>query len=111
MRQSFLPFLMLALLVSTGCTSHSHYYQKKDEIVIIFLKKPGVSNVYFLSSLDGYKPRKALRVDNQTWQIEAPAKTEFRYFYRVDGTVYLPACRFKEQDDFGSETCIYAPEL
>jgi len=111
MRQSFLPFLMLYLLVSAGCAGHYHYYQKKDDTVIIFLKKPDARKVYFLSSLDGYKPRKAIRVDNQTWQIEAPAKSEFRYFYKVDGTVYLPACRFKEQDDFGSKTCIYIPEL
>ena len=111
MKQALLPFLMLSLLVFTGCASHYHYYQKKDETVILFLKKPDASKVYLLSSLDGYKPRKAIRIDSQTWQIEAPAKSEFRYFYKVDGTVYLPSCRFEEQDDYGSKTCIYAPEL
>jgi hypothetical protein len=97
------------MLVFSGCASH--YYQKNNDTVSIFLKKPDAKRVYFLSSLDGYKPRKATRVDDNTWQISAPAKTEFSYFYNVDGDVYLPACQLKEQDDFGSETCIYLPGL
>jgi hypothetical protein len=109
MKQYCLPFLMISLLVLTGCASH--YYQKNNDTISIFLKKSNARRVYFLSSLDGFKPRKAIRVDDQTWQINAPAKTEFRYFYRVDGAVYLPDCRLKEQDDFGSKTCIYIPEL
>ena len=102
-----MPLLMISLLVFIGCASH--YYRKNNDTLSIFLKMPDAQQVYFLSCLDGYKPRKAIRVDDKTWQINAPAKTEFRYFYRVDGAVYLPACQLKEQDDFGSKTCIYIP--
>ena len=109
MKQYYLRFLIISLLVFTGCASH--YYQKNNDTVSIFLKKSDARKVYFLSSLDAYKPRKATRVADQTWRINVPAKTEFRYFYQVDGEVYLPACRLKEQDDFGSETCIYIPGL
>ena len=72
---------------------------------------PDARQVYFLSSLDGYKPRKAIRVNNWMWQIDAPDQNEFKYFYKVDGTVYLPNCRLKEQDDFGSQNCIYIPGM
>jgi hypothetical protein len=100
---------MISMFVFSGCAGH--YYRKSNDTVHIFLKKPEAEQVYFLSSLDGYQPQKAVRVDDRTWQISAPAKTEFKYFYKVDGTVYLPDCRLKEQDDFGSKTCIYIPEL
>ena len=100
---------MILMLVLSGCASH--YYQKNNDTVSIFLKKPNAKRVYLLSSLDGYKPRKATRIDYRTWQIKMPAKTEFKYFYNVDGAVYLPECPLKEQDDLGSETCIYIPGL
>lgn len=106
--KKWIPLLMVSMLVFLGCAG-SHYYRKNGDTVRIFLKKPDAQQVYFLSSLDGYRPRKAMRVDDGTWQISAPAQTEFKYFYRVDGAVYLPACRLKEQDDFGSKTCIYIP--
>lgn len=103
------PFLLISVLVFFGCASH--YYQKNNDTLSIFLKKPDARRVYFLSSIDGYKPHKAARVDSSTWQISTPAKTEFKYFYNVDGAVYLPECQLKEQDDFGSKICIYIPEL
>ena len=104
-----LVFVMISMLVLSGCVSH--YYRKNNDTVSIFLNKPDAKRVYFLSSLDGYKPRKAARVDNRTWQITAPAKTEFKYFYNVDGDLYLPDCQLKEQDDFGSQNCIYIPGM
>ncbi|MEJ2099261.1 MAG: hypothetical protein P8X68_04710 [Desulfobacterales bacterium] len=104
-----LLFLMSALLIFTGCAGH--YYRKNNGTLSIFLKMPNARRVYFLSSLNGYKPQKAIRVNDRTWQIDAPAQTEFKYFYKVDGKVYLPNCRLKEQDDFGSQNCIYIPGM
>jgi hypothetical protein len=103
------PFLMISLLVLSGCVSH--YYRKNDDKLSIFLKMPEAHQVYFFSSLDGYKPQKAVRINGRTWQVDAPAQTEFKYFYKVDGKVYLPPCRLKEQDDFGSQNCIYIPGM
>ena len=107
--KKYIPCLMISVLVFTGCASH--YYRKNNDTLSIFLKIPDAQQVYFLSSLDGYQPRKAIRVNNRTWQISAPAQSEFKYFYKVDGTVYLPSCRLEEQDDFGSQNCIYMPEM
>jgi hypothetical protein len=100
---------MISVLVFFGCACH--YYQYNDDTVSIFLKRPDAKRVTFFSSLDGYKPREAARVDNRTWQINTPAKTEFKYFYNVDGAIYLPECQLREQDDFGSQICIYIPGL
>ena len=105
----YLVFLFISVLVLSGCASH--YYRQNNDTVSIFLEKPDARRVYFLSSMDGYKPHKVARVDKRTWQINTPAKGEFKYFYNVDGAVYLPECRLKEQDDFGSQICIYIPGL
>jgi len=104
-----IPLLLISMLVFTGCAGH--YYRKNNDTLSIFLKMPAARHVYFLSALDGYKPRKAIRISGQTWQIDVPAQNEFRYFYKVDGKVYLPNCRMKEQDDFGSRNCIYIPGM
>ena len=105
----YTTFLMISVWVFTGCASH--YYRKNSDTLSLFLEVPDAQQVYFLSSLDGYQPQKAIRVDSRTWQIRAPAQTEFRYFYKVDGKVYLPPCRLREQDDFGSQNCVYIPEM
>jgi hypothetical protein len=105
----YLLCLMISVFFFSGCASH--YYQKNNDTLSIFLKGPDAKRVYFLSSIDGYKPRKAARVDSRTWKINIPAKTEFKYFYNIDGAVYLPECPLKEQDDFGSQVCIYIPGL
>jgi hypothetical protein len=63
----------------------------------------------FASSSDAYAAHAATRVGETTWEITVPGRTEFNYFYIVDGIVYLPECRFHENDDFGSKNCIYKP--
>jgi hypothetical protein len=95
--------------VVTGCTGH--YYIVKADSVDLYLKKPGAEVVYFFSSLDGYRPHRAEKVDAQTWKVTVPANTEFKYFYRVDGHEYLPSCKLRENDDFGGQVCIYSPGL
>jgi hypothetical protein len=108
MKQLVLVLVVLSTIL-TGCTGH--YYIVKDDRVGIYLQKPGAIEVYFFSSLYGYRPRRANKVDDQTWEVEVPANKEFKYFYRVDGRDYLPACALRENDDFGGQTCIYSPTL
>ena len=103
-------FLIISVLAFTACTG-GHYFRKNNDTLSIFLKVSDARQVYFLSSLEGYRPQEAMRVDERTWQISVPAQVEFKYFYKIDGKVYLPNCRLKEQDDFGSQNCIYLPDL
>jgi hypothetical protein len=100
----FSVFFMIGLIACAG-----HSYKIKDNNLHLYLKGPGAQDVYFLCSLDGYAPHKAKKIDGRTWEIIVPANTEFSYFYLVDGVPYKPACEFSENDDFGSQNCIFVP--
>ena len=97
------------ILGATGCATH--YYKVQADRINIYLKAPTAGKVDFASSLDGYKIHAAKKINTQTWTVTVPASSEFKYFYIVDGVLYLPACQFKEKDDFGSVNCIYTPEM
>jgi len=97
------------LLLCTGCGKH--YFRLNGDTLHMYLKKSDAKSVYFSSSLDGYELHRARQVAATTWEVTLPANGEFTYYYIVDGTVYLPPCRLKEYDDFGSENCVYAPDL
>jgi hypothetical protein len=102
-------FLGAIFLLLVGCTTH--YYTVRDDRVNLFLKIPNARVVYFVSSLDQFRPHPANKIGIGIWEIKVPAAHEFRYFYTVDGVVYLPDCRFKEIDDFGAENCIFVPDM
>ena len=103
--------LLLAAVVfaASGCATHSH--SVKGDTLYLHLKRPHAKIVYFACSLDGYEMRKAEKISRSTWRITVPAGVEFRYFYIVDNLIYLPPCRFREKDDFGSANCIYVPGM
>ena len=65
----------------------------------LYLKAPGAEQVEFVSSLDAYNPHRASRLSDCRWAVTVAPHAEFRYFYIVDGSVYLPACEFYEKDD------------
>jgi hypothetical protein len=102
-------YLTVAALFMAGCTA-AHYYQRQSDRVTFYLKAPGAKGVVFASSLDAYSPHLASHVGGSRWVVSAAAGSEFRYFYIVDGAVYVPECKFYEQDDFGSRNCVYVPE-
>lgn len=97
--------LGLAVAVIAGCTTH--YYTKQGDLVSIILKK--AQEVYFASSLDQFTLHAAQKNGPGNWKIQVPGNGTFRYFYLVDGAVYLPDCMFKEFDDFGEQNCIFMP--
>ena len=109
MKRYFFFLFFAAFFVLPGCASH--YYLVKGETVHIYLKSPSARTVLFASSLDGFEPHEAKKIDDDTWEITIPASREFKYFYIVDGVVYLPPCRLKEHDDFGSENCVYSSHM
>ena len=98
------------LIVLAGCGG-GHYYQEKEGMVGIYLNRADADLVYFASSLDCYKLHKADKIDDDTWEVRVSSSEEFKYFYIVDGDVYIPACRIREKDDFGSENCVYVPGM
>jgi hypothetical protein len=102
--------LILIVLCLAGCAASAHYYERQSDRLTFYLNVPGARGVAFASSLDAFNPHLASRVDGWRWVVSVAADTEFRYFYIVDGAVYVPECRFYENDDFGSRNCVYMPE-
>lgn len=95
-----------SLLASCAAT---HYQVQQSDRVTFYLKAPQAHGVVFVSSLNDYRPHPASKTSGSRWVVTIEANSEFRYFYLVDGTVYVPECKFYEKDDFGSRNCIYVP--
>jgi len=103
-------WILFPLLFGTsGCAAH--YYRIKEDALHLYLRKPEARSVYFASSLDAFRLHSAQKIDGRAWEVQLPAKREFRYFYLVDGKVFSPPCRFFETDDFGSTNCIFVPDM
>ena len=92
-----------------GCATH-HHTVEQDEVTM-YLSVGNARSVKFAYSLDQFRLRKTDRVDAGTWKIRVTANHCFTYFYVIDGDVYIPDCRLKESDDFGSENCLYVPGM
>ena len=101
--------LLMFFMGSAGCTTH--YSRINGSKIHFYLKEPKAKDVYFASSMDGYELRRAEQKNNGMWEVTVPSGNEFSYFYMVDGILMIPPCRYKEKDDFGSENCIFIPQL
>ncbi|MBW2636429.1 MAG: hypothetical protein JRC86_02685 [Deltaproteobacteria bacterium] len=109
MKRYVLPSIAAFFLLS-GCAA-SHFYRIEGANAHFYLRAPDSASVFFASSLDGYEFHEAKRVRNGLWKVTAPAGREFKYFYIVNGEVFFSSCELKEMDDFGSENCIYSPDM
>jgi predicted cupin superfamily sugar epimerase len=92
-----------------GCANQ--YHRVKNNKLYFYLQKQDARIVQFACSKDGYKLHPAQKVDSRTWRIMVPSDSEFAYFYIVDGKIFLPPCPLREKDDFGSENCIFVPDM
>jgi hypothetical protein len=101
--------LGIALMWLTGCTSH--YYTQQGGSLMFYLDKPDARQVIFASSLDDFAPHAARKVDGRWLVALSGPPRPFRYYYVVDGALYTPSCKLKENDDFGSQNCIFDPQL
>ena len=102
--------MISAALFMMGCAA-AHYHEREPGGVTLYLRAPGAEQVEFVSSLDAFNPHRASKLDGSRWAVTVAARSEFRYFYIVDGSVYLPECEFYEKDDFGSRNCVYVPGM
>ena len=96
------------MLLTAGCSTH--YYRIKADMLEIYLNKPDARRVIFACSLDDFRQHEVRNLGGR-WVVSVQSKDPFRYFYMIDGKLFLPPCRLKEKDDFGSENCIFDPEL
>jgi hypothetical protein len=96
-------------LLCAGCATH--YYRIKADRVNLYLRMPEAKIVYFATSLDEFELFRTKKLESGIWEVAVPATREFTYFYKVDGSIYLPDCKLKEKDDFGDENCIFTPDM
>lgn len=96
------------LLVLAGCAPH-HFVARQGNGVAIYLDAPRAITVVFASSLDSFQLHPTQKNAAGLWLTTILNDREFRYFYVVDGRVYVPDCKYREQDDFGATNCIYQP--
>jgi hypothetical protein len=96
------------IVLAAGCTTH--HFQVQGNTLALYLEKPDAQWVILSCSLDGFEPHEAKNVDGR-WVVSLPSDCQFRYYYVIDGEMFLPPCRMKEKDDFGSENCIFDPHL
>lgn len=102
----FLSFFLLLLF--TGCTP-VHYVEKNSNGVTLYLEAPQAQKVHFASSADNFRIHPATKGVSGRWLVAGLTDREFEYFYLVDGKLYVPECRYHQQDDFGADNCIYQP--
>ncbi|AGF78080.1 hypothetical protein UWK_01522 [Desulfocapsa sulfexigens DSM 10523] len=100
--------LSCLLFFGTGCAGH-HFTTEGRESVSLYLHHPGSSHVQFASSIDRYTLHDTHRNLFGLWEISKPLTPGSSYFYIIDGSVFIPDCRFRETDDFGFENCLYQP--
>ena len=108
MKKYRLVFALFVILLF-GC--QSHFYSVKEDTLYFNLHHPEARSVQLRCSLDGYKTHPAKKIGDHMWEVSVPFTSEFAYFYVVDDEIFLPSCRLKEKDDFGSENCIFVPDM
>lgn len=92
-----------------GCVPQ-HSVTIHAETVTLALQAPQATSVHFASSADQYALHKATSNGDGIWFINGLANREFQYFYLVDGKLFIPDCRFRQNDDFGTTNCRHLPE-
>jgi len=107
MKNLFAVLLLTGMLF--GCAHH--YYLYEDSNVMIYLKAPDATSVYFAASLDGFELHPARKIDRKTWVFSLPYDRQFSYFYVIDGAVFIPECKYRENDDFGGANCVFIPGM
>ncbi len=74
----------------------------------MYLEAPHAQSVVMVVSGDQFQQIQALRDDAGMWKVTLNRLNEFKYFYLVDGKAYLPDCLLRENDDFGSNNCLFS---
>jgi ABC-type uncharacterized transport system auxiliary subunit len=101
-------FVVTVMTLLAGCATH--YCKQERDTLVLYLNKPGAQQVFLASSLDGFEPHQARHLDGR-WVVVLPSGDQFRYYYVVDDKIFLPPCKIRESDDFGSENCVFDPQL
>ena len=98
--------VLAAFFVTGGCTTH--YHAINNGHIEMYLAAPRAQSVFLVISSDPFKKVQARQDNSGMWKVTLNRLNEFKYFYLVDGKVYLPDCPLRENDDFGSNNCVFS---
>ena len=105
MKSKYIGVITFLCLLLSSCATFR--YSVVGDQVTLYLKKPHAQSVVLYYSLNGFVEGLELKRQGGSWQVTLPADRPFHYFYKVDGVVFLPSCPARENDDFGSENCVF----
>ncbi len=97
----------LMALVLAGCGLHGQ--RLRDNRAELVLSAPEAHSVVLVVAGDRFEQIPARPDEHGRWIVRVPTTEEFAYFYLVDGKPFVPDCRFKEHDEFGTMNCIFMP--
>ncbi len=100
-------FVLITLVIILSGCAPKHFIEKDTDSLTFYLQRPKANRVQFAASFDHYTLHEARQDSSGLWEVKVPMNSELTYFYIVDGLIYIPECRFKEKDDFGSENCLF----
>jgi hypothetical protein len=107
----FQIMVMLTVAAGTAIGCHPIPALHHDHEIRISLNRPAAKEVLFLSSLNQYAPVSMNKTFSGDWELYLPEDKAFDYFFRIDGSLYTPECRFQQTDDWGGRQCIYSPGI
>jgi hypothetical protein len=99
---------LLAAVFATGACA-THYQVIRNGHVEMYLAAPQARSVVLVISGEPFEQVQARRDASGMWRVALKRLDEFKYFYLVDGNVVIPDCRLRENDDFGSNNCVFSP--
>lgn len=91
-----------------GCALQHRTIVQADTVTLL-LNVPQAKQVQFASSVNHYTAQDATKNPEGHWVVTNLANQEFQYFYLIDGKPFIPECRFRQNDDFGTTNCRYLP--
>jgi hypothetical protein len=102
--------LAIGILIGSlqGCAPQHLIIVQADKVTLL-LNAPQAKQVQFASSTDHYTAHDATKDPEGHWVVTELANQEFQYFYLIDGKSFIPDCRFRQHDDFGTTNCRYLP--
>lgn len=109
LKSKYMRVVTFLCLLLSSCANFR--YTVDGDQVTFYLKKPDAKAVVLYCSNNGFVEGFELERQGGAWQLTLPADRPFRYFYKVDGVVFLPACPLRERDDFGSENCVFTGDM
>ncbi len=103
-----LKFSVVIILFLAVMACSKHYVKQSEDSLYFYYNGKDAEKVLFYSDINNYAGRSFKKSEGYwIYILNKPVEAEeIKFFYKVDGKVYLPECRMKINDDFGGKLCV-----